>query len=440
MTVAAAFGARELDRIFPFHFIMDEALRIVSRGPALDRIVPGLDAGGAFADFFTVARPILAIGFDSFAQRASSLFLIEVRGRPGLVLKGQICALEHGLLSFLGSPWVTTIGRLKELGLSLKDFAIHDPVGDYLILLQAQQTAIEDASRLAAQLEDSHRTLQTAYARLEEETERRQRTERELRHAQRLQSLGQLASGAAHEFNNLLTPMLCLTEVVRDELADGALRDDLDAVIESCQRAAKLISNMLTLGRRAEAPRARVDLNELVDRAVQLLRATTPTTIELVYRAPADRAVFVNAEPTQLHQVLLNLASNARHAIGDRPGAITIALDAIDLDGGTAASGTQLAPGRYARVTLDDTGCGIDSTTLDHVFDPFFTTKVVGEGTGLGLSIVHGIIANHGGRIAVHSRVGHGTRFTIDLPAVEVAIREVAPGPLANGSASWHAS
>ncbi|MBC7976989.1 MAG: hypothetical protein H7138_18590, partial [Myxococcales bacterium] len=251
---------------------------------------------------------------------------------------------------------------------------------------------------------------------------------------QRLSSLGQLASGAAHEFNNLLTPMLCLTEGIRDELPTGAARDDLDAVVEACHRAAKLVANMLTFGRGAEVPRGRVELCPLVIGVVRLLRATIPKTIELTSTAELSLALVVDGEPTQLHQVLLNLASNARHAIGDASGTITIGLAAVDLDGGTAASGQALAAGAYARITVADTGCGIAEPALERVFEPFFTTKRVGEGTGLGLSIVHGIVASHGGRIQVESVIGRGTTFTIDLP---VRAAPAAPVTTEGANASW---
>jgi signal transduction histidine kinase len=416
MTLGAELRGPEITKIFPFHFTLDRELTIVAHGPALCRIVPGIQVGSAFEACFAVSRPKLQASFESFARSASSLFLIEVRANAGLILKGQIVECANDLLLFLGSPWITSLGRLRELGLALKDFALHDPVSDYLVLLQAQRTSLDDASRIATQLQASNHTLQAACTRLEEEVALRERTELELRHAQRLNSLGQLASGAAHEFNNLLTPMLCLTEGIRDELPAGASRDDLDAVVEACHRAAKLVANILTFGRGAEVPRGRVELWPLVAGAARLLRATIPTTIELRSTASANLALVVDGEPTQLHQILLNLASNARHAIGDALGTITIGLATVELDGGTAASGQALVAGTYARLTVTDTGCGIAEPALERVFEPFFTTKRVGEGTGLGLSIVHGIVASHGGRIQVESAIGHGTTFTIDLP------------------------
>ena len=419
MSRDAALGAREIAKVFPFYFTLDRTLRIVAHGPSLGRLIPHLAVGQPFDQVFAINRPKVRAEFDELARSQRALVLLEIRAVDGLLLKGQLVECEPDLLIFLGSPWVTSIKRLQNVGLSFKDFAIHDPISDYLVLLQAQRTSLDDASRFAAQLEASNRTLQTAYTRLESEVTRRERTESELRHAQRLNSLGQLASGAAHEFNNLLTPMLCLTQEVRDDLPEGPVRDDLDAVVEACHRAAKLIANMLTFGRGVEGPRSRVELTQIVHGAAHLLRATIPTTIQLTSEVSAARGLIVRAEPTQLNQVLLNLAANARHAIGDAHGTIAIGIEAVHLDGGTAASGQALAAGPYARITFTDTGCGIARAALDHVFDPFFTTKGVGEGTGLGLSIVHGIVANHGGRIQVESTVGVGTRFTIDLPMLE---------------------
>jgi PAS domain S-box-containing protein len=241
----------------------------------------------------------------------------------------------------------------------------------------------------------------TALKRAESE---RHRLEAQLQHSQRLEALGTLAGGAAHEINNALVPVIALTKMVASHLPeDSRDRRSLGTVLVGAERSRDLVKQILAFSRKQEEVEPRhesVDVAAVLREALQLMRATVPTSIRLeekIATAPA-----VHADANQLHQVIVNLVTNAAQAIGEAHGTITVGLQS---DGDDAA-----------RFWIADTGCGMDEATRARIFEPFFTTKAVGKGTGLGLSVVHGIIKEHGGRIEVKSVPGEGTRFDIVLP------------------------
>jgi PAS domain S-box-containing protein len=248
---------------------------------------------------------------------------------------------------------------------------------------------------------------------IEEATERR-RLEEELRRAQRLEAIGKLAGGVAHDFNNLMTAVLGYSELVLKRLDPHDVnREKLEAIHESALRASDLTRQLLAFGRRQVLQPADVDLREVVARLDGLLRSLLGDDIRLQV-FPADEPAVVRADATQLEQVVMNLAVNARDAM---PG------------GGTLTITTSLEDGA-AVLVVSDTGSGIDEATLDRVFEPFFTTKEVGEGTGLGLSTVHGIVGQSGGTVEVESALGVGSVFTVRLPlaAREPVAELLVPG------------
>jgi signal transduction histidine kinase len=232
--------------------------------------------------------------------------------------------------------------------------------------------------------------------------ETRRSLEQQLQHAQRIEALGQLAGGVAHDLNNALVPVLGLTELVLEGTPKGSGdRALLETVLASAVRARELVRQILTFSRREQSDRHAFDLGETAAETLAMLRAAIPSSIAVVDDiAPALPMV---GDPGKLQQVLTNLVMNAAQAIGDRHGTITV-LAQLEGDGS------------HIRLTVADTGCGIDAATADHIFEPFFTTKEVGKGTGLGLSIVHGIVSSHDGTIVVESAPGQGTRFEIVLP------------------------
>jgi PAS domain S-box-containing protein len=225
----------------------------------------------------------------------------------------------------------------------------------------------------------------------------------ELQHSQRLEALGTLAGGVAHEINNALVPVIALTKLMGRKAPEGSReRQSLDTVLAGAERSRDLVKQILAFSRKEELRREGVDLGAVLRTALRLMRATLPASIRLEDEIAPTPPVI--GDKTLFQQVIVNLMTNAAQAIGSEQGRIAVSL-------GPEADGTEL------RLSVVDTGCGMDEPTKARIFEPFFTTKQVGEGTGLGLSVVHGIVKEHGGRIEVTSAPGRGSRFDVLLPA-----------------------
>jgi PAS domain S-box-containing protein len=257
-------------------------------------------------------------------------------------------------------------------------------------------------------------------------TERRL-LEAQLRQAQKMEAIGTLASGIAHDFNNILAAILGYSELALAQVPPAnQVRQHLQQILAAGVRAKELVQQILIFSRQSEQARRPLQLAPLVTEALALLRAALPATIELRQEL-TDTISTVVADPTQLHQVLLNLCTNAAHAMRDTGGVLTVGLDTCESVADLPSGTPRLPPGAYVRLTVQDTGHGMTRATVERIFEPFFTTKNVGEGTGLGLAVVHGIIGNHGGAIRVDSAPGHGTTFRVYLPRSD---RTTAPaGP-----------
>jgi signal transduction histidine kinase len=244
----------------------------------------------------------------------------------------------------------------------------------------------------------------------------RKRLEAQLRQAQKMEAIGTLAGGIAHDFNNILTAILGYTELALDDIRqDSHAWSYLREVRKAGLRAKTLVQQILTFSRRTEQPRIPVQLPVLIEEALALLRASLPSTIEIRQAIPQDVGPVL-ADPTQLHQVLLNLCANAAHAMRETGGCLEVRLEAVAIDGQVIAQHPELQPGPYVCITVTDTGHGMTPEVMERIFEPFFTTKAPGEGTGMGLALVHGIITNHGGTVLVASVVDQGTTFTVYLP------------------------
>jgi len=239
--------------------------------------------------------------------------------------------------------------------------------------------------------------------------------EEQLRQAQKMEAIGRLAGGVAHDFNNLLTAISGFAELAAGEAEPGSeLAGYLDEILHSADRAGALTRQLLAFGRRAVLQPQVLDVNAVVAQVAPMLERIIGEDISLEIK-PGKKIGCVMVDRGQLEQVIVNLAANARDAM-PAGGHLTIATEAISLDGTTAAEQRGVKPGEYARLSFSDTGSGMDAATMEHIFEPFFTTKMAGSGTGLGLSTVFGIVRQSGGLVGAQSTIGQGSTFTVDLP------------------------
>jgi PAS domain S-box-containing protein len=285
-----------------------------------------------------------------------------------------------------------------------------------------EQKRAEEAIRKAhdeLELRVQERTteLQQAYDRLKEETAEREQIEGQLRQAQKMEALGTLSGGIAHDFNNILAAIIGFSELLEGHIAKES-RDarHLHRIMEAGIRGRELVRQMLTFSRKAEQEKKPLAVSSIVKETVKLLRATTPSTISVRVNAVSESALIL-ADPTQIQQVLMNLCTNAAYAMRENGGSLDIELSdhSVSPSNGDPHG---IAPGRYVKLIVRDTGIGMSSDIMDKIFDPFFTTKKVGEGTGLGLSVVHGIVKQHDGHITAESEPGRGSVFTVYFPRI----------------------
>ncbi len=254
----------------------------------------------------------------------------------------------------------------------------------------------------------------TGRKQLEEE---RDQAEAQLRQAQKLEALGTLAGGVAHDFNNILGIIMGYTELSKIQIREEiAVRKNLQEVLKACKRAKELVLQILAFCRRSEQKIVPIQIGLILKDAMKMIRSSLPSSIEV--KTDVQTKALAMADPTQIHQVLMNLCTNAAHAMPDS-GVLDVKLTDSRLEPKSIPPHSGPQPGQYLKLTVTDTGHGIPPAVIDRIFDPFFTTKKTGEGTGLGLSVVHGIVESHGGTIEVNSRQGAGTTFTVLFPACE---------------------
>jgi PAS domain S-box-containing protein len=248
--------------------------------------------------------------------------------------------------------------------------------------------------------------------------EERAKLEAQLGQAQKMEAIGTLAGGIAHDFNNILSAIIGYTEMVLDDVPKGSVnQQNLKEVLKAARRARDLVMQILTFSRQTEPELLPVQIRVIAREALRLLRATLPTTIEIKKEIRSESPVL--ADPSQIHQLLMNLCTNAAHAMQEKGGTLELTLGDIILDSDFTSRHPDLKPGPYVQLTVSDTGTGISPDVLEKIFDPFFTTKEKGQGTGLGLSVVHGIVKSHGGEVTVQSELGRGSRFDVYFPIIE---------------------
>jgi signal transduction histidine kinase/ActR/RegA family two-component response regulator len=311
--------------------------------------------------------------------------------------------------------------------------------------LEVEKERVQVLNRsLELRVQERTEELRRAVTLLTDEISERKRAEQErarieldLRHAQKLQAIGLLAGGIAHDFNNLLTSIAGYTVLAQDVMPkDSEAYGHLEQVVKASMRAGDLVRGLLTFGRKGDHSPSLIAVAAVVTEALELLRASIPSTVEFRHSVDPDSGC-VFADPGLIHQVVMNLCTNASQAMAGRPGQLEVTLAPIDVDAPLHGSHAAIPPGHYIQLTVSDTGPGIPPKIADRVFEPFFTTKAAGEGTGLGLSVVHGIVTGYGGFIRFENRQPAGTSFFVYLPRVPAQQRlgaeTLAPSPRGTG-------
>jgi len=389
------FDAAAFERLFPFYVVLDRDLTITRIGPVLARIMPDLVPPTPLSRHFEMRRPsIVASEFDALSAATQTIFLLAARQPAELVLKGQMAPLAGGEeLAFLGSPWITSLDQLPRLGLTVADFAIHDSINDFLVLIQAQKTALDDAGRIAAELREARDSAVQA---------------------SRIKS--EFLAHMSHELRTPLNAILGFSETLTAAVfgpISERYRTYAEHIHESGRRLLDLINDLLDLSRieagRYELAESPVAVASALGDCVKLVAAEAQRRSISVSLDPGPSGLTVHADPRAFEQIALNLLSNAVKFTGD---------------GGSVRVGVNLGEDAVA-ITVIDTGIGIPPELVPTLFEPFRQahagiSRQYG-GTGLGLSICRNLVDLHGGTIAIDSTPGRGTTVTVRFPTTRIA-------------------
>ena len=333
----------------------------------------------------------------------------------------------EGFIRF-ANPMAETFFSRDAAGLVGSAFGLPISTGESTeieILNAAGQTVIAEMRLVETEWEGEtvyFASLRDVTERIQSEKER-MRLEEQLLQAQKMEAIGTLAGGIAHDFNNILSAVIGFSEISVEMAEPGSLlRDNLEEVLKAGRRAKDLVHQILTFSRQSEQETQPLVIQYLAKEVLKMLRATLPTTIDI--HQYLNSASTVMADPTQIHQILMNLCTNAGHAMRETGGILTVSLDDVVVGADDLPEHPDIPPGPYQKLTVADTGPGIPRSIRDRIFDPFFTTKDKGEGTGMGLSVVHGIAKHHGGFVHLESSPGKGAEFHVFFPLFEGPVKK----------------
>lgn len=367
----------------------NENLRSIVFDHALDSLIT-IDSAGT------------VLTFNKSAEKMFGYKPVEVLGNNVAMLMPEPhrSRHDHYIKDYLRTGNATIIGKGREVK------ALHKDGSLIPVLLNVSREAELDGERV--------------FVGVLRDLSKEKYVEAQLRQAQKMEAIGTLAGGIAHDFNNILGGIFGYVELMMEDAEEGSyLQEDLGEMMKACMRGKELVQQILTFSRQEQPQRKPAYLQPIIKESLKLLRATIPTTIDIQAQIETEVGMVV-IDPTQLHQVMMNLCTNAYHAMRNNGGRLTVSLKAIDYQGQVATIANAIPFGAYAALSVADTGEGMDEATQRRIFDPFFTTKRLGEGTGMGLSVVHGIIQNHEGLITVESGVGRGSVFTVYLPLKDI--------------------
>ena len=260
---------------------------------------------------------------------------------------------------------------------------------------------------------------------IEERTKALANSERQLQQVMKLQAIGTLAGGIAHDFNNILFPIVGYTELTMDDIPeDSQARQNLEEILKATNRAKELVQQILTFSRQNCQERKPLKVQSLIKEAVKLLRATIPSSIDIECNID-EFCGLIKGDPTQIHQIIMNLCTNAYHAMQETGGKLEVSLKEIDISYEQSVERVGMKVGKHVELVVKDSGHGMDPQVIERIFEPYYTTKKQGKGTGLGLSVIHGIVKNHGGDITVSSQPGRGSSFKVYLPIIDEVEEEI---------------
>ncbi|MFH1981463.1 MAG: ATP-binding protein [Pseudomonadota bacterium] len=344
---------------------------------------------------------------------------IDFKGTPGDGFPDQIATVGKDIATVLPEPAASQLMVKLQLALETQspqilEYALTTPAGqnyfEARLVAVGSQLAVGVVRNITENIRADHEKA---------------RLEADLRQAHKMEAVGTLAGGIAHDFNNILAAIMGYAEIAKIDLADHpSARANLDKVLSATERAKAMVNQILAFSRKSEPSRKPISLRQVVTDALDMLRSSIPKTIDFQVALNAETDTIL-ADSTQIHQILMNLGTNAAHAMEDAGGTLSISMAPLTLSPGNVSQYPGLSPGRHVRLSVTDTGHGIPAEIRERIFDPYFTDKSPGKGTGMGLSVVHGIVSNHGGAILVDSTPGQGTTFHILFPLID---ETAAPG------------